>query len=463
MSKFLTPIDLTKNEIRNARMQNLAAAPLTPLAGIFYFDTTLERAGLYTGSVWNYFLVTADKGIAGGVASLDGAALVIQDPASAAITATANGIPKADGLGKIDNGWLKTGAGNGIDADKLDGQDGVYYLNRANHTGTQLAATISDFDNQVRTNRLDQMAAPQNPVSMNNQRITSVATPVQDYDAANKIYVDNAVQGLKAKQSVRVATTGPIASLLGLLTIDGVLLSTDDRVLVKDQTNPAENGIYLAKTGAWVRTNDADTWGELVSAYVFVEEGTVNKDTGWTSTADSGGSLGTSAIPWVQFAAAGQVTASNVGTGGVGLFLQKNGIVLEFKNIAAASNKLSVTNNVTNKTVDLDVVPGNIDKNTLGGSPLSIANGGTGSATAAGARANLGVPTKFVQQIGNGAATNITVNHNLGTTDIVVAVYETAAPYNLVYADIQIVDVNNVSVQFTNPPAANAYKVVVIG
>ena len=74
-------------------------------------------------------------------------------------------------------------------------------------------------------------------------------------------------------------------------------------------------------------------------------------------------------------------TASNVGTGGVGLFDSKVGVDLQFKNINSGSNKVSITNDVANKEVDIDVNEGNLDINNIGGSPLDVANGGTGVAT----------------------------------------------------------------------------------
>ena len=140
---------------------------------------------------------------------------------------------------------------------------------------------------------------------------TVAAAPTSTTDIANTLYVDNVAQGLDAKASCIAATTANI-TLSGTQTVDGVVLVATDRVLVKDQTAPAENGLYLCASGAWTRTTDADTWDELRSAFVFIEKGTVYADTGWTCTIDSGGTLGTTAVTWVQFSGAGSYTA---GTG----------------------------------------------------------------------------------------------------------------------------------------------------
>jgi hypothetical protein len=85
---------------------------------------------------------------------------------------------------------------------------------RANHTGTQLAATVSDFDTQVRTSRLDQMAAPTGSVSVNSQKITSLATPTSNADAATKLYVDTKVADLVNSAPGTLDTLGEIATAI---------------------------------------------------------------------------------------------------------------------------------------------------------------------------------------------------------------------------------------------------------
>ena len=176
---------------------------------------------------------------------------------------------------------------------------------------TLTAAKISDFDTQVRTSRLDQMAAPTAAVALNSQKITGLATPTADTDAATKGYVDSVAQGLDPKQSVGVASTANIATLSGLLTIDGVTVTAGERVLVKNQSTPAQNGIYLASATAWTRALDMDAWTEVPNAFVFVEEGSTQADTGWVCTADTGGTLNTTAITWAQFSGAGTYIAGN--------------------------------------------------------------------------------------------------------------------------------------------------------
>jgi hypothetical protein len=459
---FLTSIDLSQNELLNGVIHNAGTAPADPIEGQIYCNTTDHNIYIYLNGAWETWVNAALLGAANGVATLNASSLVVQNPANAQTTPAADKIPLANGSGKIDNGWLNTGAGNGLDADTLDGQHGTYYLNRANHTGTQTASTISDFDTQVRTNRLDQMAVPTASINLNGQLITNLATPVTGTDAANKDYVDSISQGLDPKQSVKAATT--IASgnivLNGPLNVDGISLVAGDRVLVKNQTLPEENGIYVVQTGAWTRASDTDTWAELVSAYVFVEQGTVNSDSGWLCTVDAGGTLGTTAVSWVQFSQAGTVTGTNVGTGAVSVFKQKNGATLEFRTI---DDTTSVNATQTGDVITFDVLPAGIDINQLGGTPLTVANGGTGAATAAGAKTNLGFPTKYSEDIGDGSAKVFVITHNLGTRDVLVQVRQTASPYAVVEPDIEMTSTNTITLRFNKAPTSAQYRVTIIG
>jgi len=166
--------------------------------------------------------------------------------------------------------------------------------------------------------------------SMNNFKITNLANPTAAQDAATKDYVDNVAQGLDIKASVIAATTVNI-TLSGAQTIDGVSIVAGDRVLVKDQSAPADNGIYVADNSTWSRAPDANTWDELRSAFTFVEQGTTQSDTGWVCTVNAGGTLGTTPVTWTQFSGAGTYAA------GTGLTLTGNTFSITNTGVTAAT------------------------------------------------------------------------------------------------------------------------------
>lgn len=136
--------------------------------------------------------------------------------------------------------------------------------------------------------------------------VTGLAAPTASSDAATKAYVDSVTEGLDVKASVRVATTANI-TLSGTQTIDGVSVIAGDRVLVKDQSAAADNGIYVVAAGAWARSGDANAWTELVAAFTFVEQGTANAGNGYICTVTAGGTLGSTAVTFSQFSSAGQL------------------------------------------------------------------------------------------------------------------------------------------------------------
>ena len=236
------------------------------------------------------------------------------------------------------------------------------------------ASKISNFDTQTRTNRLDQMAAPTGSVSFNSQTITNVADPVNAQDAATKGFVEATSQGLDVKDSCVAATTANITISTALNngdTLDGVTLSTNDRVLVKDQSTASQNGIYIVGSSP-ARADDLAAGADAAGMFTFVEQGTVNADNGFVCTSNKGSAVvGTNNLTYAQFSGAGQVTA------GDGLDKSGNTISADLK----ANGGLVIES--TEIAVDLAA-------SSITGT-LAIGDGGTGATSASAARTALGL------------------------------------------------------------------------
>lgn len=464
--QYLTGLDLNKNELLNAKIQALSSNPSSPVEGQIYYNTTSKALLQYDGSAWKTYTKSGS--------------IVDADIASGAAIA----------ISKL----------------------AVNPLDRANHTGTQLASTISDFNTAVRLNRLDQLAAPTNAVALNSQKITGLADPTDAQDAATKAYVDAARSGLDVKASCRVATTANI-TLSGTQTIDGVAVIAGNRVLVKNQTDASQNGIWVVGASTWSRSADADTDAEVTSGmFTFIEEGTINGDTGWVLTTDNPITVGTTNLTFTQFSGAGQIEA---GDG-----LTKTGSTI---NAVGTSNRISVTsdaidisssyvgqtsittlgtittgtwngttigvaNGGTGATSLTGYLVGNgtsavTASSTIAGSDISgnisgnaanvtgtvaIGNGGTGATTAAAARTALGATTKYAASNSELAPSSgivtWTVTHNLGTTDVVVSLKD-LSNNEMVEADIATTNTNTVTISWNASATvtANSYRVVVIG
>lgn len=176
---------------------------------------------------------------------------------------------------------------------------------------TLTATKISDFNTAVQLNKLNSLAAAIADIDCGSQKLINIAAPVNSTDAANKAYVDAARNGLDVKGSVRLATTANI-TLSGIQSIDGITVSTGDRILVKNQSTATENGIYVANATSWTRSDDADTSEKVTPGmFTFVEEGTNSSDSGFVLTNNAVVNLGVTGLAFAQFSGAGQLTAGS--------------------------------------------------------------------------------------------------------------------------------------------------------
>lgn len=193
---------------------------------------------------------------------------------------------------------------------------------RGQITAASVVSMQSFFDSAFSLKRLDQLATPTSSFSLGNVRLLNLADPVAGTDAVNRNYVDAllASGGIDGKASVLCGSTTNLVATIdgtnqiltatsnGVLTLDTVSPAVGKRVLIKNQTTQQNNGIYVVTNAGsagtpWVLTRsvDATTTTLTSSAYVFVESGSTLSGTGWLLTAADPITLGTTALPWVQF------------------------------------------------------------------------------------------------------------------------------------------------------------------
>lgn len=178
-------------------------------------------------------------------------------------------------------------------------------ISRANHTGTQVAATISDFNTAVRTNRLDQLAAPTAPVAFNSQSITGLLDPTNPQDASTKNYVDSQLSGVTSglvlKGTVRAATSANVSITSAPATIDGLTPTAGQTFLLMGNTTASENGprVWNSAGTAMPRATNWNTSASAVlGSFWDVREGT-NADTFVLMTNDAPVTLDTTALTFV--------------------------------------------------------------------------------------------------------------------------------------------------------------------
>jgi len=292
-----------------------------------------------------------------------------------------------------------------------------------------------------------------------NNKIVNLATPTASGDAVNKSYVDGLTAGLDWKTAVNLLADSNIAlsGSSGTLVIDGhsALSSSNDgyRILLKGQTTDNEKGIYVyndAGSGyTLTRAADADAYGELIGAAVFVMEGTTYGSTSWIQSnhyiVDFSGQV------WTQFSGAGTYLA------GAGLTLTGNTFSVD---VTPTSGNASLINTGGATEVKTDTSRGlSVDANGLGinaGTGLTFDTGALSFASGYGVR-------KFAGHVGDNSATSFNVTHNFGTKDVTVHVYDNSSPYAQVEADVEHANNNYVTIKFAAAPTTDQYRVVIVG
>lgn len=513
--KFLVSIDLNKNELQNAVIQNLGTAPATPSAGQIYYNTVDNQLYIYNGTRWE----VAGNAVQSGLLSARPAANSVDSGTIYYATDTYL-FYYSDG-----SSWTQTNAFGTITAQTTygasSGNGSATTYARADHThgtpalGTSTPNAISGAasaagtatvpskedhthaftpaqDLSMATFKLTNLGTPTSnadaatkayadsklalaggtmtgAIAMGTSKITGLGTPTDAADAATKQYVDDVAQGLNIHAASWAATTANLnatynngtsgvgatltnAGTQAAFSTDGVSPSLNDRILVKDQTTTSQNGIYTLTTVGSGSTNWVLTRATDFDNAVEIAGGDFTFVDNGTLYANTG---------WVQV---DEVTT--VGTdpivwqqfSGAGTYTASNGVLLTGTNFTFAPRAgYGLQTGSSGAEVKLATTSG-----LSLASDLAVGAGnGISVLTNTVAIDSAVVVSKYATNVGDATNTSYTITHNLNTRDVVVTVYEATGTYAEVICDVQHSTANTITLLFSVAPTSNQYRVVV--
>lgn len=495
--KFLVSIDLNKNELQNAVIQNLGTAPSSPVAGQIYYNTGDNELYFYNGSAWEstqaesevlYGLFSARPaaGTAGRLYyATDQALLYFDDGATWAQVSAFGNVTSQTSYGQSsgngssnsyartdhthgtppltsnaastqaigDSATVGTGTAPARDDHKhampsfgsvtaqtsfgaSSGNGSSVNIARADHThGTPT------HDNAAHSLiNLSALAAPTADVSMATYKITNLGTPVSATDAATKQYVDDVAQGLNIHAASYAATTANLNATYdnGTSGVGATLTNAGTQAAFSvDGVSPALNARILVK-------NQTTTSQNGIYTLTTVGSGSTNwvltRATDFDSSAEIAGGDFTFVDAGSTLANTGWVCVDEVTTVGTDPIV--------FQQFSGAGT-YTASNGV-------QLVGSNFSGVVVASGGLSVGASGFELDTTIAVR-------KYAANVGNGSATSYVVTHNLNTQDVTVAVYDNSSPYAEVICDVQHTSTSAITLLFSVAPTSNQYRVVVHG
>jgi hypothetical protein len=493
--KFLVGIDLNKNELSNAVIQNLASAPASPVAGQIYFNTSDGEiyyydgtawvsvlneseviSGLYanrpaagtagrlffatdqqimyfdTGSAWlqvsNFGAVTAQTtyGATSGSGSSTDYARADHTHGTPSLTNTTPQALAIGGAGAVGTGTAPAredhthampSFGNVTSETTFGGSS-------ANGSSTSLARADHTHGTPVHDNtahsaiNLNALATPTADLNLNNYKITNLATPTLSTDAATKAYVDGVAEGLHIHAASYAATTANLNATYsnGTAGVGATLTNAGaNAAFATDGVSPTINSRILVR----LQTSQAQN-----GIYVLTTVGdgstpwVLTRATDFDTAAEMSGGDFTFVDAGSTLANTGWVSVDEVNTVGTDpvVFQQFSGA----GTYTASDGVLLTGTNFTG---------------------VVVASGGL-SVGATGFQLDTTIAVrKYAANVGDGTATTYTVSHNLGTKDVIVSVYDNSSPYAEVICDVQHTSTSAITLLFSVAPTSNQYRVVV--
>lgn len=488
-TKVLVPLDLGKNELQNAAIQNLASAPGTPVKGQLYFNSTSNILFYYNGTAWveadgaaGLTYGTPGASAEGDVAAAGSATSVARSDhlhgresfggapgttegigtAAAAGTATtpsrsdhihpmaAAAAPAASAVGDtVVTGVATTYAASdhkhAREAFAAPTAETTFGTSSATGSATTLAHSDHTHGNPTHVGSdhsaisLSSLSAPTGDLAIGSHKLTGVTDPTNPQDAATKNYVDAGIQGITWKPTADYATTAALAANTynnGASGVGATLTANSNGIMAAvDGVTPVNGDIILVKNEATAANNGL-----------------------YTVTA-----IGTGGTPYVLTRHADMDVAAEID--GSAVFVSAGTTNINQGFVVSGVGPWTVGTTAINWvqfTGVADITAGNgLSKS---GNTLSVNNGAGILADGTSARIDTSLVARYKEfLIGDGSSTSIACNHALGNQWVATTVIENTTPFNVVLPNVQCTDTNNVTIIFAVAPASNAYRVIVVG